>query len=84
MPPKNQSMEMRMAEVEQELHRIKQLVAESAPTDEKTPWWKKLVGTQENDPVFAEIVELGRQIRKGKPPAKRKKKKPAASTKAAR
>ena len=63
MPPDNQSVEERLTEVEKELRRLKHLLADK-PNENGLPWWKQIIGSHENDPVFAEIVELGRQIRK--------------------
>jgi hypothetical protein len=62
MAPDKNSMESRLADVEEELRRIKQLLAVQGGT----PWWKQMVGSHENDPVFAEIVRLGRAIRQGR------------------
>ena len=63
MAPDKNSMESRLAEVEGELRLIKQLLADQ----DGTPWWKQMIGSHENDPVFAEIVKLGRQICQGRP-----------------
>jgi hypothetical protein len=42
------------------------------------PWWKQIIGSRENDPIFAEIVELGRKIRKqGRSPSSKSKRRVA-------
>jgi hypothetical protein len=79
MPPINSSVESRLAEVEEELSRLKKIL-DSKTTNGDLPWWKQIIGTHENDPVFKKIVELGRKIRKG---PKRRRVKSRRSTKVA-
>ena len=63
MPP-DPSVESRLTDIEEELRRIKQVLAAQVSTND-VPWWKQIIGSHENDPVFKEIVELGRKIREG-------------------
>ena len=74
MPPKNPSVETRLTEVEEELRRIRQLLDDQGLAN-GVPWWKKMIGSHENDPVFAEIVKLGRKIRRGERTSSRRAKK---------
>jgi hypothetical protein len=69
------SVETRLSAIEEELRQIKLLLAAKVH-DTGLPWWKQIMGSHENDPVFAEIVELGQQIRKkGQAPSLHAKKK---------
>jgi len=49
---------------------------EATPNGQK-PWWEENVGRFANDPVFDEIVKLGREYRESQHPDK--KRKPKAS-----
>jgi hypothetical protein len=55
-------LETRLARVEKELANLKAKL--SRQTTE--PWYRQIVGDFAGDPAFAEIVRLGRQIRRGK------------------
>lgn len=65
------------------LHRVEALEAEVArlrnqvdqKDDESMPWWKKIAGTFEGDPYYAEAMRLGRKYRDSLRPKARKKKK---------
>jgi hypothetical protein len=65
------NLEKRMEVLEREVRSLKRLVKKSK-SDQK-PWWERLAGTFENDPVFDEIVEAGRKYRKSQrpPPSRR-------------
>ncbi len=52
----------RLAAVEKEVAQLKDLVCPSV-VDETSPWYLKHAGQFENDPDFAEMVQLGREIR---------------------
>jgi hypothetical protein len=55
------SVEQRLARLEDEVRKIKEQLGTTSEDGE--PWWKSIIGTHENDPDFAEIVRLGREIR---------------------
>jgi hypothetical protein len=55
------TVEQRLARLEAEVQIVKEVLTKR-PQDEQ-PWWRTIIGTHENDPVFAEIVRLGREIR---------------------
>ena len=77
MPPDNRTVESRLAEVEDELRRLKNALTEKG-SENGMPWWKQIIGSRENDPIFAEIVELGRKIRKqGRSPSSKSKRRVA-------
>jgi hypothetical protein len=64
------SLEKRVAALEEELARLrKKIDTEQAAK----PWWERIAGTFENDPVYARAMKLGREYRQSlKPPAGRK------------
>lgn len=50
--------------------------AEPAPGDGVSqPWWRRIAGTFEGDPYFAEAMRLGREYRESLRPKRRKRKK---------
>ena len=55
-------LEARLARVEKELEALRAAVAEK----NTQPWYRQIVGTFAGDDAFAEIVRLGRLIRRGK------------------
>jgi len=59
MSSKLDRLEARLADVEQELRELKTRLGEAA----RVPWYRQIVGAFANDPVYAEIARLGRQIR---------------------
>jgi hypothetical protein len=65
------NLEKRIEALEHEVRSLKRLVKKSK-SDQK-PWWERLAGTFENDPVFDEIVEAGRKYHKSQqPPSSRR------------
>ena len=52
----------RLSRVEQELEQLKATLARQ----QREPWYRQIVGDFADDPTFAEIVRLGRLIRRGK------------------
>lgn len=61
----------RVSALEQEVKLLKQRLESNAPSDGR-PWWEKEVGKFVNDPIFDEIVRLGRKYREAqRPPRKR-------------
>lgn len=58
MPSKNH--EQRIAELEQEMARLRnRLVALS----DSEPWWERIAGTFEKDPIYEKAMKLGREYR---------------------
>jgi hypothetical protein len=54
------TLEERVAELERQVGRLTKHVFQ----DSSNPGWvRKIVGSMENDPDFAEILKLGREIR---------------------
>jgi hypothetical protein len=71
---------MKLAELEARLVALEKAVAELKEQAAKNanptgPWWKTEAGRFANDPVFDEIVRLGREYRESLHPDRRKKKK---------
>jgi hypothetical protein len=58
-------LEKRMAELEREIAALREKVA--ALTGEK-PWWERIAGTFEHDPVYERAMQLGRNYRRGQRP----------------
>lgn len=72
---------MTMAELEKRVAALEKTVAElrsqvGAEPKKEEPWWVKSAGLFANDPVFDEIVRLGREYRKSQVPDYMKKRKP--------
>lgn len=55
------ALEKRLATLEVELARLKSKV-EGMETASK-PWWERIAGTFENDPIYERAMKLGRQYR---------------------
>ena len=55
-----QELELKLARLEEEVRNIRRLVSNGS----SEPWWKRTAGMFKDDPVFAEIVRLGRKIRR--------------------
>jgi hypothetical protein len=62
MPHSIQQVERRLRQVEKDLAKLKTALS----TESKEPWYRQIAGSFAQDPVFAEVVKLGRLIRKGK------------------
>jgi hypothetical protein len=56
------ALEERVAQLEEELRQVKAEMAKGKEPEQ--PWWEKIAGMHEGDEAFAEIVRLGRKIRK--------------------
>ena len=54
-----QQLEVRVASLELELTKVKQILAGFAQKEE--PWWVKVAGSCENDPTFDEAVRYGQE-----------------------
>ncbi len=54
-----QLLEQRVAQLERDVSQLK-----AGSTDRsREPWWERIAGRFENDPVFDEIVRLGKEYR---------------------
>ena len=53
-------MESRLTRIEQELEELKRALAANAGM----PWWQRIRGDFKDDKAFAEILRLGRRIRR--------------------
>lgn len=62
IPENTTSLEQRVATLETELAKVKQILATSTPS--QSPWWLKVAGSMETDPTFDEVVKLGEEWRK--------------------
>ena len=54
------NLEKRVEALEKELKSLKSAIQKKS----REPWWERLAGTFEDDPIFDEIVEAGRKYRK--------------------
>ena len=54
------TIEDRLAKVERELEQLKTVVSRSSA---KSGWLSRLTGSHKDDPIFDEIVRLGKEIR---------------------
>jgi hypothetical protein len=66
-------LEQRVAALEVEIVRLREIVAEQARTNRHG--WKKVVGSFEDDPMFEEAMRLGREYRESTRPKPRQRKK---------
>jgi len=55
----NLTLEQRVELIERELNFLKAQL----PRNSQKPWWQKIAGVFENDPVFDEISSLGQALR---------------------
>ena len=62
MSRSTQQLEARLAKVEKELAELKAVLG----TKRSDPWYRQIVGDFAGDKAFAEIIRLGRLIRRGK------------------
>jgi len=53
------NLEKRVEALERELKSLKSAIQKKS----REPWWERLAGTFEDDPIFDEIVEAGRKYR---------------------
>jgi hypothetical protein len=57
-------LEKRVTQLEQEVLQLKS----NASNGSSQPWWQRIAGRFENDPVYDEIVRLGREYRQAQLP----------------
>lgn len=60
----------RVESLEREIRGLKKRM----DTEPNEPWWKALRGRWANDPIFDEVVELGRKYRESLRPGRKRKK----------
>jgi hypothetical protein len=63
-------LEERVAALEEEMTRLRTKV--EGASDAK-PWWERIVGTFQDDPVYQRAMKLGRQYRRSCRPSRKKK-----------
>lgn len=61
----------RVSALERELKALKERIDARSPASDR-PWWEAEIGRHANDPIFDEIVRLGRQYRRAQRPRRRK------------
>jgi len=59
------SFEKRLAALEEEVARLKSRVES---TGASSPWWERIAGTFEKDPVYEKARKLGREYRESQRP----------------
>jgi hypothetical protein len=59
------NLEKRMAELEREIAALREKV--EALTGAK-PWWERIAGTFQHDPVYERAMQLGRKYRRAQRP----------------
>jgi hypothetical protein len=62
MSQNNSKLEARVKRIEKELAELKAALGGK----QKVPWYRQIVGDFAGDKAFAEIIRLGRLIRRGK------------------
>lgn len=67
----SENLEDRVAALEAEILRLKQMVEPSKPT----PWYEEWFGAFLNDPLFEQAMKYGRQYRESTRPKKKGKRK---------
>lgn len=55
------SVEDRISQLE---WKVRQLEITVQPDSSELPWWERVAGTFKDDPVYAEAMKLGAEIRK--------------------
>jgi hypothetical protein len=59
------SHEERISELEQEVEELRSKVEALEPSE---PWWERIAGTFEKDPIYEKAMKLGREYRKAQRP----------------
>lgn len=71
---KIKDLETRVLALEEQVEQLRKQVAAPAAPRTADRWWETEAGRFANDPVFDEIVRLGREYRESLHPDRRKKK----------
>jgi hypothetical protein len=61
----NTSLERRMAELEKEVATLRKKLESIASSK---PWWERIAGTFQDDPVYERAMKLGRKYRRAQHP----------------
>ena len=59
------SLEKRMAELEREVAALRTKLEALSGTK---PWWERIAGTFQNDPIYEQAMRLGRKYRRAQRP----------------
>jgi hypothetical protein len=62
MPPRIRQLEARLDRLEREIAELKAALS----GQRNKPWYEEIVGSFKDDSAFAEIIRLGRLIRRGR------------------
>lgn len=65
------NIEQRVADLEKEVAALRERLLTLSPVK---PWWERIAGTFENDPIYEEAMKLGREYRDAQRPKRKKKK----------
>ena len=63
------AIEKRVAALEEELARLRRKIEVAEST---RPWWERIAGTFEKDPVYEQAMKMGREYRKSLHPARKR------------
>jgi hypothetical protein len=61
------ALEKRVAALEQELASLRRTIESAGAA---TPWWERIAGTFEHDPIYERAMKLGREYRDSLRPAR--------------
>ena len=61
----NAKIERRMAELEKEVATLRQRIEELVGSK---PWWERIAGSFQNDPIYERAMKLGRKYRRAQRP----------------
>ena len=61
----NIKLEQRMAELEKEVESLRKKVEDLVGSK---PWWERIAGTFEKDPIYERAMKLGREYRRAQRP----------------
>jgi len=63
------ALEKRVAALEEELARLRRRIE---TTESSRPWWERIAGTFEKDPVYEQAMKMGREYRQSLNPARKR------------
>jgi hypothetical protein len=69
-------LEARVKTLEKQVEQIQSQLPQQSQKEEPDYWWREKAGLFANDPIFDEIVRLGREYRESLHPDRKKKKAP--------
>lgn len=62
---KAKNLEQRLSDLEHEVAALREQILTLSPVK---PWWERIAGTFENDPVYEQAMKLGREYRLAQKP----------------